>query len=327
MSKRILVCSPSHSTFVYPVESALKKLGYEVRVFDYQKGNYLSRLLGFAINRFPFFTSLLKNSLQHYIQDLLIQIATIWKPQLVFVIKGEKISGETLQKIRKLKIKLLNWYPDWLVAWDWVRVTSPFYDYFFPMCEDLAKKTKSINKNTRFFLPAAVPDKITSLKRDISISFVGQRTERREMFFKKIADLGLNIWGYDRWKTSSLHNYFHSRVSANECLDILRKSEITVNILTGDDTFEPKAINIRTFEALGTGTFLLVKDDPLLYKYFQPGKDFVTFKTPNELRSKAKYYLTHERERQKIAEHGWKTVKSKHTYEIRVRAMLKNIEF
>ena len=79
---------------------------------------------------------------------------------------------------------------------------------------------------------------------------------------------------------------------------------------------------MRTFEALGTGSFLLTNWLPTLGELFEDGKDLVTYKTLDEMVEKAKYYLAHDKEREKIAAAGYAKAIKLHTYQNRIRTIL-----
>ena len=323
MAKKILLVVPFASAFAGPISKALQEMGHTVSLFDYRKGNFTTRFLGTISNHFNIEKT--KTLSTFLIQNQLKSLATHWKPDIILIMKGETISPETVYHLRR-NATIVNWYPDWMVLWDWVKLHAPAYSYFFTMCQDLAKHVKNINPNTAYIPPAAEPDEKLSRKtKKYPISFVGQYSERREMYLNEIKDLGLHLWGYQGWRTSSLKNLAQAEVSYEQTLEILRQTKITFNILTGSDTFQPKAINNRTFETLGVGTFLLVHRTSLLKYYFTEGQDFATFTTPADLRRKMQYYLKHERERNNIALHGWNTIKQKHLYTHRLQHMLKKL--
>jgi spore maturation protein CgeB len=104
-----------------------------------------------------------------------------------------------------------------------------------------------------------------------------------------------------------------------DAADIFRKSKIVFNTAAVDD------INMRVFESLATGSFLLTEWVPTLSELFQDGKHLVTYKTMNEAVEKAKYYLAHEDERERIAKAGMEEVLAKHTYQHRWDTILKTI--
>lgn len=103
---------------------------------------------------------------------------------------------------------------------------------------------------------------------------------------------------------------------------IYRCSKINLNItlksiLTG--------IPLRSFEIMGNGGFLLSNYQREYEDYFQSGVDYVYYIDYDDLECKVEYYLTHEKERQEIAENGYRKVREKHTYKQRVDTMLEVI--
>lgn len=122
--------------------------------------------------------------------------------------------------------------------------------------------------------------------------------------------------------------YYGSRnpMSPGHCLfdDAAYKynqSKIVLNITIKDD--HP---NMRDMEVLGTGSFLLTNWTPSLDEVFKDGVHLVTFKTYDEAVEKAKYYLEHEDERDKIARQGYEESK-KHTYAKRIEEIFEKIKF
>lgn len=94
------------------------------------------------------------------------------------------------------------------------------------------------------------------------------------------------------------------------------KSRIVFNISIKDD------INMRVFETLSTGSFLLTNYIPTLDKLF--GTNHLgAYNSLNDMVKKAKYYLENEEEREKIAAEGHKEFMAKHTYKHRVERVLK----
>jgi len=77
---------------------------------------------------------------------------------------------------------------------------------------------------------------------------------------------------------------------AQDMLRLVRNARIVVNIDV--DTFGAQPPNMRLIEATGAGGFLLTSHHPELPKFFEPGLEIETFRTPQELISKVLYYLT-----------------------------------
>lgn len=83
---------------------------------------------------------------------------------------------------------------------------------------------------------------------------------------------------------------------------------------------------MRPFEVMATSSFLLCNSVPMLHDLFEDGKHLVTFSSFDEAVDKARYYLNHEDEREKIAQAGHEEVMAKHTYRHRVEKILETIK-
>ena len=94
------------------------------------------------------------------------------------------------------------------------------------------------------------------------------------------------------------------------------QSKIALNITIKDD------INMRNFEIASSGAFQLTNWIPTLSEVFEDGKHLVTYKTLDEMVEKAKYYLKHEEEREKIALAGREHFLKYHTYRARILKIL-----
>ncbi len=97
---------------------------------------------------------------------------------------------------------------------------------------------------------------------------------------------------------------------------ILRDSRIAVNHHIG--IAGEYANNMRLFEATGVGAMLLTDEKVNLGEMFEVDREVVTYRTHEECLEKIRYYLSHDRERQAIAEAGQKRTLSDHTYRNRL---------
>lgn len=87
-------------------------------------------------------------------------------------------------------------------------------------------------------------------------------------------------------------------------------------------------VNMRVFEAVACGSLLLTNDltsngQELL---LQDGTHLVTYRSAEELIDKVRYYLAHDDERMQIAAAGRADVHTRHTYDIRVRGILSELD-
>lgn len=82
-------------------------------------------------------------------------------------------------------------------------------------------------------------------------------------------------------------------------------------------------ISQRVWDVLGAGGFLLCNAQKEVLEVFKPGAELEVYYSVEELTEKAKYYLSHSREREKIAQQGLYMVEKYHTYEKRIAELLK----
>ena len=280
-----------------------------------------SRLIGLANN----LKLIPSRHLSTLINQNLTKAVDRFKPDYLLVIKGETLTPQTIKAIAGKGTKTINWYPDWWIAWDWLKSHAPAYQFFLSACLDTNKKLKQIGVNSHYLTFAGQPKQLQKISKIYPISFIGQYSPVREKYFRPLKNLGLQIWGYQDWQTSSLSSISHSPVSVAKAHHIISHSHLVVNLLAQVGQLHPHGLNVRTFETTALGTCLLVKDHPVLKKYFQPGKDVVTFTTPADLYKKARYYLQHNQEREKIARAGYRRTKQDHTFTIRLKQMFQII--
>ena len=86
------------------------------------------------------------------------------------------------------------------------------------------------------------------------------------------------------------------------------ESKIVFNASGGLRQFGNYRFNMRIFETLGVGSFLL-SDAGIYPENLISGLHFDTYSNVDELKEKIKYYLTHEKERERIALKGHEAIK------------------
>jgi spore maturation protein CgeB len=104
-----------------------------------------------------------------------------------------------------------------------------------------------------------------------------------------------------------------------EMFDILHKSRITLNHHV--DVAESYAGNVRLFEATGCGSLLITDWKKNLHEIFEPEKEVVAYRTPEECVEMMKYYLEHDDERETIARAGQQRTRRDHTFHNRMQQL------
>ena len=149
--------------------------------------------------------------------------------------------------------------------------------------------------------PKAYPNAPVAIKK-YDIGFVGYAT------FEKRADM------LDRM-FAAFPNFYFGQALFEDCAEIYRKSKIVFNTAATED------LNMRCFEATATGSFLLTEKIPM-DGMFEDGVHLVMYDGMDDAIEKARYYLEHDDEREKIAKAGMAHTLATHTYRNRIETML-----
>lgn len=325
MSRRRMLFVTGYGGWVdlYPtaIGEAFKRLGYGVDFFASQSGvpirRFRQRYDMFNMASPPLLGSRL-NPLNRLINRCLLARVAATRPGLVLVGKGETLLPGTVSAMRRLGAVVANFSSDDAFGRHHPRNrlhNLEEYDLVFNFDAEGVRRLRA-QGIPAWELPCSAAE---IFKPDpgepvlYPVTFIGQYQPKREVFLEALPPLGLRIWGPD-WQRRCrnpvlrrLHRPAFSR--EHRLLALYRASRITVNI-HDVQTFE--ATNFRTFEALACGTFLLCEENPGLPRLFEPGREIVTFRTPEELAHKTRYYLAHPEEARRIAEAGRRRVDAEH---------------
>lgn len=115
---------------------------------------------------------------------------------------------------------------------------------------------------------------------------------------------------------SEFPNFDYGQALFEKAAERIGNSKIGFNIAMKDD------INMRCFETMATGTLLLTDRISHIEELFEDKKHLVLYDNLDDMVEKAKYYLAHDDERERIAQAGYEEVMAKHTIQHRVDAIL-----
>ncbi len=182
-----------------------------------------------------------------------------------------------------------------------------------------------------FGFEPGVLKKLGESNKDISVSFVGSLSwdhESRIRLLEHLCDrLHVQVWGQGveglNGKSAIRRNYM-GRAWGIEMYRVLRRSRITLNHHIG--MAEAYANNMRLFEATGVGSLLVTDWKENLPEMFDPGKEVVTYRSPEECAEMIEYYLDHEEEREAIARAGQRRTLREHTYGQRIQELVQILE-
>jgi len=112
-------------------------------------------------------------------------------------------------------------------------------------------------------------------------------------------------------------NFYYGHVCFKDMAEKFAQSKLVWNWGLNKDT------NMRFFEAMMSGSALLSNYLPAQDELgFVAGRDYIAYTDEKDMIEKARYYLEHDEEREKIAKSGHALVKSLHTYRHRAQEIL-----
>lgn len=339
---RILLITPTFAGSLGDmVQRTLTAMGHEVFDFDF-RGEAFGP--DYAQRRIVGWGNILKYQVKKRIKDpvkqmnrKLVDYTAEIKPDLALVIKGEIVNATAIKNIRQQGVKTVLWYPDTstrlLSHHSRVGTASlPEYEICF-ICDiehldpQLAEKMQRIEYLTfacdpklhkKIDLTAEEQTRLTS-----DICFVGNSHgdwSIRNKILAGLLDFDIKIWG-NSWERAAIYQNkpgrFGGILYGNDLVKAYNASKIAINI-NGDYPY----LNMRNFETPACGPMLITSDVPDLSRCFQVGEEVVAFSDLDDLRAKLSYYLTHDTERQAIADRGFQRTHAEHTMEHRMTQFL-----
>lgn len=204
----------------------------------------------------------------------------------------------------------------------------PVYDRIFSFSRVTANLFSDTLKLKADFLPfGAKPiTQATEAAKTLDVLFVGSGDLRRVLLLEKIRE-HLTVYGA-RWErnfplmSAELRaKVIDQEVWGSRLHELLHSAKIVLNITRTDFYGADTGVNLRIFEALATGCFLLTDYTDEIAEIFTIGEEIEVFRSPAELASKVRYYLENDAERERIARNGHAKFLRSCTWKARAEAM------
>jgi len=316
-------------------KNALAEIGHNADLFTYSDERISSR--------FPF----LEKIERAFVKKILIRKISDFRPQLILVIKGDRIPLEIIREVKeKFKIPVANYWLDDPGLIEISRKISPAYDFFFTNDPETVQIHKESGcPHVGFISFGCLPDLHKKIqlsqeeyeKYSSDLCFAGTVTEGRVKVLEALSDFNLKVWSprfvyslkenfrIEKTKlppSSPLYSKFTDRSIWNEELvKVYNASKIVLNI----HSLQTIPI-MRDFEVTGCGAFLLTDYARSLETMFKLGEEIICYKNIEELKDMVKFYLSHSSEREEIARKGNLKAYRNHTYARRMEELISFIE-
>ena len=187
----------------------------------------------------------------------------------------------------------------------------PIYDEIFSFSKITTRFFRDTRKLNASFLPfGAKPLALPAhANQDIDVLFIGSGDLRRIFILETIRS-HVTVYG-NRWSRNYplMSDELKARVIDRsvwgaQLHQLLFSSKIVLNITRSHFYGAETGINLRIFEALAAGAFLLTDYCDELTELFVVGEEIEVFRSSDELVEKVEYYLANPEKRLEIARRG-----------------------
>jgi len=321
--------------------AALRRLGHSVQVLDESSYVSIQWQSVFAKGLRKLFKPLFVNELKRGT----IALAYHFKPDCLFVFKGNWVHPDLIDYCRQRNIVALNYYPDvsFLTHGSYIPKALPHYDHVFTTksygVEDM---NRELGVQRSGFLPPGFDPELhrpVALGREdrdtyeCDVAFIGTWSLKKERLLASLCHAlpkaRVKIWGC-QWNNSKsavlADSIVGSEVTGDEYTKAICGASICLGLLSeaGGGASSGDLITARTFQIPACGTFMLHERNAEVLGYFHESKEAAFFDSPEELVEKVGYYLENSSEREAISQAGRKrSLKDEYSIDARMRVVAK----
>jgi spore maturation protein CgeB len=339
---------------------SLIAMGHDVEVFEYDFGPSLEHLDAAV----PGHRRFIEENRPRLSEELLRQFgeAHAKGPIDLFFsyFYSAHVEPAAIREIGLAGVPTVNWFCNASYQFRLVSEIAPAFDWCLVPERFRLADYKKAGANPIYCQEAANPSvyRPYDLQQEFDVTFVGQRYGDRPAFLSALDTSGVDAraWG-PHWNTPVLSPSSFRSAAASvkrlvlgrpkppasnfplercgpplsdvEYVEMYSRSKISLGFTkVADGVPGPtsiKQVRLRDFEAPMSGAFYLVEHYEELEDFFEPEKEIAVFEDADELVEKAKYYLRHDSERERIRAAGMERARRDHTWQSRFRQVFAEI--
>lgn len=248
-----------------------------------------------------------------------------------------------IEAIGALGIPTMNWYCNASYQLHLVAEIAPAYTWCLVPEKFRLKDYERLGARPIYMQEAANPTVYRPYPGEplrYDLSFVGMRYGDRPDLIQHLVDCGLTVHVFGPgWKEASRQarkpwTPWQRRrrpatsglitgppLSDEDMVRLYSQTRVSLGFSSCGETHRDGErilqVRLRDFEAPASGAFYLVEYSDELAEFFEPDREMVFYRTARELADKARYYLDHDDERERIRRAGHRRAISEHTWQKR----------
>jgi len=259
------------------------------------------------------------------------------KPRVLWIFSWSlPLNADTIASWRRYADKIVLW---WSCPID-PEVPYSSFDLILSSIPSLVKHFQTEGIDARY-LPHSFDPRILQsispvkerLKKVVFVGSLSSRYKNRVTLLDYLSrNIDLDFYGYYSINAlpqdSPLITNYHGNVWGRDLYRIYNSYLLTVhkNIDIAENSFSAK----RLFEATGMGTCVVAEDSDKIRAFFEPDKEIVTYRTPEDCLPKVRRLLANPQEAMEIGKRAQERTLRCHTYETNVKKLisyLKELKF
>jgi spore maturation protein CgeB len=292
------------------IHEAFRRLGWQVKVFD-----------DVRMSQYPGMDAKLLKEVDDF------------KPDIFFMLKSERIMPSTLDAI---KCKKVYWHPDVRKqVQDWVVTKALKCDAFFTMSKGSVAEYKAKGVSQTHYLPEACDpnyhfctDEVSSYYKS-PVNFIGTVRQERIPMLQKLAwaNIPFKIWGEYSPELARYSEIISNHMRTPVWREYHSYPASNAISVTWDWCPEVElSYSARIYRVMASKGLYLCRYVEGMENVFTKGVHCDWFYTLDEMVEKIRYYLNNPEIMKRIGDAAQKEVYSKHTFDHRVKEILKVIE-
>ena len=327
---KILYCGSNAGTSKSRLEG-LKKIGYNVKLFDHLQNTLTSKL---------WFNRLENRNLNFFnyqrINSQIIKAVRNYSPQILWIDKGTYIYKNTLEEIKSINKNLVivhhntddiefsnHNFTNYLESLD-------LYDAHFTCNKFNIDYLNKISKSNFFYNELGYDHNTFRPKENekkYDLFFIGHHEPEYEKYISAIIDKDIRFYlGGPGWYKSNLPK---SAISFNNFNEVLYQKVISQSIagLGLYSTWNRNISSSRIFEIPASRVALVVKRNSFIEKLYIEDEEAIFFDTEQELNDKIDFLLKNPKKLNDISENGYKKcIANKCSWEDRVKEAISDLK-
>jgi len=241
------------------------------------------------------------------------------KPEYIFTwLTWDEFYPETLLKIKKISpnTKTVAIFGDDVHQFDdFSRYYALLFDYSFTTLKSFLQRYNQDGIDNVFFTSLTDNKNFHPVKTEkiYDVTFIGTQKEDksgRYELVKYLKDKGikLKLFGFGWEKYPEFKEIYGGTLGSDEMVKVINQSKI--NLCFSKNNFGQEQMKAKIFEVGACKSFTVCEYAKDYEDYFSKDKDIVFFKDQKEMIQKINYFLSHEKERETIAQNAFHKITS-----------------